>query len=301
MDLSRESVIERALLNYVAARKEHRDWLRSTAVGLALYDTAQVMAAANERVFRRDSAGLACRVIAEMALCTSPYGSGSACTGTDLDFLISQVSTLVECASQSDALRYGLPARPPVMLPNGSFGFDGSAAQGTGPLMTEHWRRTFRDAARDEEGVGEDGVDKGVQDPEFPGAFAAEFGLTLEHYAAFVDGVALEAEEMGGAHLRLRRSEVVQRLRDTGAMNPERVFESFALVPRARWDEREPVNARERDWYPWRYNRRLSIMRRPLVQLSLEDNPAVIVVPSVLAGTLGYVGQGPRRTSRNPL
>ena len=45
MDLSRESVIERALLNYVAARKEYRDWLHSTAVGLALYDTAQVMAA----------------------------------------------------------------------------------------------------------------------------------------------------------------------------------------------------------------------------------------------------------------
>ena len=157
--------------------------------------------------------------------------------------------------------------------------------------MSEHWRRTFRDAARDEESVGEDGVEEGVPASEFPGAFAAEFGLTLEQYAAFVDGVALEAVEMGGAHLRLRRSEVVQRLRDTGAMNPERAFESFALVPRARWDEREPANARERDWYPWRYNRRLSIMRRPLVQLSLEDDPVVIAVPSVLAGTLSYVGQ----------
>ena len=114
---ARESVIERSLLNYVAVRKEHRDWLRATAARFALYDAGKVMAASNERVVRRDSAGLACRVIAEMALCTSPHGSGSACTGTDLDFLIAEVSTLMECASQSDALRYGLAARPPIMLP----------------------------------------------------------------------------------------------------------------------------------------------------------------------------------------
>ena len=291
MDLSRESVIERALLNYVAVRKEHRDWLRSTAAGLALYDTAQVMAASNERVFRRDSAGLACRVIAEMALCTSPYGSGSTCTDTDLDFLVAEVSTLVECANQSDALRYGLVTRPPVVHPNGSFGFDASAAQATLPLMTEHWRRTFRDAAQDEEGGGEDPIEEGVPDPGFPCAFAAEFGVTLKQYGTLVHRVASEAVELGGAHLRLRRSEVVRRLRDAGAGNPERAFERFALAPRARWDERSPASAKATDWYPWRYARRLSIMRRPFVQLSLENDPVVIVVPSVLAGTLSYLGQ----------
>ena len=46
-----------------------------------------------------------------------------------------------------------------------------------------------------------------------------------------------------------------------------------------------------RDWYPWRYARRLSILRRPLVQLSREDDPVVVVLPSILAGTLGYLGQ----------
>ena len=291
VDLSRESVIERSLLNYVAARKEHRDCLRSTAAQLALYDHAQVKAVANERVFRRDTTALACRVIAEMALCTSPYGTGSPCTGTDLDFLVAEVSTLLECAGQSDALHYGLATRPPVMHPNGSFGFDASAAEATGLLMTEHWRRTFRDAAKDDEAGGEAGGEEGVADPEFPSAFIAEFGLTLEQYEAFVHRVTLEALELNGSHLRLRRSEVVQQLREVGAMNPQRVFEAFALAPRARWDEQYPANAKARDWYPWRYNRRLSIMRRPLVQLSMEADPFVIVVPSILAGTSHYLRQ----------
>ena len=290
-ELSRETVIERALLNYVAVRKEHREWMRSTAALFSLYDTLEVMDAANELVFRRDSTGLACRVIAEMALCTSPCGSGSTCTGTDLDFLIAEVSTLVQCASQSDAFQYGLATQQPVVLKNGSFGFDVSATRVMGPLVTEHWQRAFRDAVQDEEGGGEDGVEDGVPDTEFPSAFTAEFGLTLEQYAAFVHGMALEAIEKGGAHLRLRRSEVVQRLCAAGATDPERSFDSFVLTPRARWDEKDPANAEARDWYPWRYNRRLSIMRRPLVQVSLEDDPVVIVVPSILAGTQGYLSQ----------
>ena len=285
--LSRESVIERSLLNYVAARKEHRDWLRSMAAQLALHDHEEVTAAANERVARRDTAGLACRVIAEMALCTSPYRTGMRCAATDLDFLVGEVSTLLECAGQRDALQYGLAARPPVMQPNGSFGFDASAAEATNLLMTEHWRRTFRDAAKDDEVGGEEGV----ADPEFPSAFMAEFGLSLEQYAEFVDQVTWEALERNEALLRLRKSEVEHRLRDVGVINLERVFEAFALAPRSRWDEDDPDNARARDWWPWRYNRRLSIMRRPLVQLSMEADPFVTVVPSILAGTLRYLHQ----------
>ena len=283
--LSRESVIERSLLNYVAARKEHRDWLRAMAAQLALHDHEEVTAAANERVARRNTAGLACRVIAEMALCTSPYRTGSPCAATDLDFLVGEVSTLLECAGQRDALQYGLAARPPVMHPNGSFGFDASAGGATNLLIAEHWRRTFRDAAKDDEIGGEEGA----ADPEFPSAFIAEFGLSLEQYAGFVDRVTWEALERNEALLRLRKSEVVHRLRDVGAMNPQRAFEGFALVPRARWDEDYPADARARDWWPWRYNRRLSIMRRPLVQLSNEADPFVIVVPSILAGTLPYL------------
>ena len=188
-------------------------------------------------------------------------------------------------------VHYGLATRPPVMYPNGSFGFDALAAEGTGLLLTEHWRRTFRDAAKDEDTGGEGGGKKGVADPEFPSASIAEFSLSLEQYAAFVHRVTCEALELNGAYLRLRRSEVVQRLRDVGAMNPHRVFEAFVLAPRARWDEQYPANAKARDWYPWRYNRRLSIMRRPLVQLSIEANPFVIVVPSILAGTSRYLHQ----------
>ena len=287
--LSRESVLERSLLNFVAVQKDHRDWHRTAAAQLALYENAEVMAVANERGFRRDTAGLTCRVIAEMALCTSPYQVGSVCTGTDLDFLIAEVATLLECASQSDALRYELAAQEPIMYPNGSFGFDPSTDRRIVTHLEEHGRRTFRDAAVDHGTGFGSGVEGKIADPEFEAAFIAEFGLGMEQYGEFVFRVTVEALEQRGAHLWLRRSEVVRCLREAGAPNPERVFEAFVLAPRARWDEKNPVNAKERDWYPWRFSRRLSILRRPLVQLSTEDDPVVLVMPSILAGTLDYL------------
>ena len=281
--LSRESTVERALLNYVAARKEHRDWLLAMAPRLAIYDPEQVMDASTERVARRDIASLASRVIAEMALCASSCNAGVPCTEADLDFLIAEVWTLVECANQSDALRYGLAARPPSVRPNGSFEFDASAWQVASPMMSEHWRREFRNAAEQR------CEDEGPLSTDFRQAFAAEFGLTLEQYGEFVGGAATDAADAGAAHLKLRRSDVVQRLRDVGVMDPERTFEALVICPRDRWDENQPANAEARDWYPWRNNRRLSVLRRPLVQLSRRGDPRVILAPSLLVDALGYL------------
>ena len=291
VELSRESVIERSLLNFEAAQKEHRDWFRSTAAQFALYDSEQVQAVANERVFRRDSASLACRIIAEMALCTSPYGVGSGCTKTDLDFLIAEVSTLLECANQRDGWYHGLMTGQLVMYPNGSFGFEASVAEAAGLLLKEHWARELDDAAVHDGTRIDNLVESQVAGPGFETAFNAEFGLSMEQYGNFVVRVTLEALKRKNGHLWLRRSEVLQRLREAGVVKPERAFEAFVLAPRDRWDEKNPLNAKARDWWPWRYNRRLSIMRRPLVQLSVDDDPVVLVMPSILAGTLDYLQQ----------
>ena len=282
--LSRESTVERALLNYVAACQEHRNWLLAMAPRLAVYDAAQVMDASTERVILRDIASLTSRVIAEMALCASPCSGGAACAEIDLDFLIAEVWTLVECANQSDALHHGLAARPPVMRPNGSFEFDVSALQTSAPMIGERWRRKFRDAAEQR------GEDEEIPGREFQQAFDAEFGLTPEQYGEFVLRAAIEAVDVGAALLKLRRSKVVRWLRDVGAADADRAFGALVLCPRDRWNESQPANAKARDWYPWRFNRRLSVLRRPLIQLSREDDPTVVLAPSILADTLGYLG-----------
>ena len=289
--LCRESVIRCSLLNFVAAQKEHRDWHRSSAAQLALYDNSKVLAAANQRAFRRDTAGLACRVIAEMALCTSPYEDGLPCTETDLDLLIAEVVVLLECANHSDALRYQISAGQPMMYPNGSFGFNVSTNETIVALFTEHRKREFLNAAENQTIRLKDEHQNDVAAANYAIAFIAEFGSTEEQYQRFALQLTSEALEINCAHLLLRKSEVIRRLGDANALYPKRAFDSRALTPRPRWDENNPTNAKRRDWYPWRYNRRLSILRRPLVQLSNDYDPMVLIMPSILADSMDYLGQ----------
>ena len=141
-----------------------------------------------------------------------------------MDFLIAEVSTLLEYAGQRDGLHYGLVTGQPIMYANGSFGFEASTVEAMGLLLKEHWTREFRDAAVDD-GIGVDnGTKREGTDSEFEAAFIAEFGLSMEQYGKFVLRVALEALERKDAHLRMRRSEVWQRLRQAGAGKPKRVF-----------------------------------------------------------------------------
>ena len=104
-----------------------------------------------------------------------------------------------------------------------------------------------------------------------------------------VHGAAMEVVDDGAALQKLQRSEVVRQLLDAGAVDADRAFETLVLCPRDRWDEGQPENAKPRDWYPWRFNRRLSVLRRPLIPLSWEDDPAVILAPSLLADSLSYL------------
>ena len=292
LTLDRVSVIERSLSNFEAIRKERQQWHIAAAALLAICeDTGDVIQTANKQEGQRNVAGLASRVIAEMALCTSPLRGGLACTGVDLDFLIGEVATLIEFAGQSDALHFDLAAHQPTVHANGSFSFGLSIDELLGPYWDAQGERAFREAAVNYGTAFVRGGKSGGADVDFDAAFTTEFGLSIEQYGKFVGRFTTEAFERRTAGLRLPRNEVVRRFEKVGAPDPERAFEAFALAPRPKWDEDKPENANKRDWYPWRYNRRLSITRRPLVQLSTEKDPDVLVMPTLLERTLHYLCQ----------
>ena len=286
--LNRESVIERTLLNYVAVRKDHRDWMRSMAAQFELYKSSEVIGVAQSRVARNDAVTLTSRVAAEMSLCTSPYGTGTTCTSTDLDFLLAEISTLIECAVWSDGHYYGLMTELPVMYSNGSFDVERWRAGSASPLLKERWAREFHTLS-ESSFVNSNSIELDDRDSKFQKAFLAEFLLSTDQFANFAHNLAIDAIETNTAHKRIRKSELLQRLRELLVEEPEQAFERLVLKPRKCWDEKNPTGAKERDWYPWRYNRRLSILRRPLVQLSFEKDPIVLVFPSILAESLNYL------------
>ncbi len=290
-EIGRESLIVRLLANHDAIEKDRSVWNQTAAALLSLYeDAGDVVQAANRLEGLRGLSGLSGRIVAEMALCTCPV-KGRAASDADLDALVADVAALLECANESDALRWRLAASPPVVYPNGGLGYDRTFGEAEHrPYLEAHGERSFRDAAGSYAKAFEkaDGAGKGI-DPAFEAAMVDEFGITLTDLAGFAIELAQDAAAAGEHLLLLPRSEIEARLAGGtrgAAVDAAKAFDKLALKPRPRWDEPNPTGAEQRDWYPWRFNRRLSLLHRPFVQFNAAADPSVLVLPTMVDRTV---------------
>lgn len=290
--LERQSVIERAIENDYAIYRDRATWQLTAAALLSLYeDQADVVAGANEREGQRGLAALASRVIAEMAVCVSPIGKGRQCSAADLDYLVANVAILLECASQSDAIHYGLSSQPLIIEPNGTFTFDTTFLQTLhAPYMHSHGERGFRAAAASYgDAFGNRESEIKTLDPQYEKAFLDEFSLSLHQLMDFTYRLTDASIRLGRETFVLPKSDIERHLKQIGVAAPDRAYDALTLKPRPRWDEPKPKNAKPRDWYPWRFNRRLSLMRRALVQFENAADPRIIVAPALLDRSVEFL------------
>jgi hypothetical protein len=296
--LDRRSVVLKAVLNHEAIDKDRAEWGHTAAALLSIYDDqADVVEAHNELETRRSIAATSSRALAEMAICTCPLTGAAPCGDIDLDLLIADLAAMLECAGQCDAYYYGLATKPLQIAPNGSFDVDpGFLDQLHRPYLHAHGERAFRDAADDyAEPFGTPPVGPGVAvsaptiAPKFEAAVRDEFGMGLEDLVHLSAKFAEDALTANRADLSLRRSALLDRFASgehTEGVDAERAYRSLVLRPRQQWNEPKPEGALARDWQPWRMNRKLSLTRRPLVQLDDSEDPEILVFPSHLDRTI---------------
>lgn len=290
--LDRASVVERAVRNDYSISRDRSSWHMTAAALLSLYDDqAEIIAAANRREGQRGVAALASRVVAEMAICVSPLEGGKVCSNAELDFLVANVATLLECASQSDAIHFNLATKNLVIEPNGTYTFDPTFRDTLHlPYILTHGERGFRAAAA---GYGSPFEEREREprtiDPDFDKAFSEEFGLSPPQLSAFTYRLADISVRDRVSTYQLKRSEVEEHLKEVGVLDTRRAFNALSLKPRANWDEKKPLNAEPKDWYPWRFNRRLSLTRRPLPQLDESSDPLVLIAPAHIDRSVEYL------------
>src|SRR5258708_10156001 len=116
-----------------------------------------------------------------------------------------------------------------------------------------------------------------VFDQKFILAFEEEYGVPLQQLVH----VASSLEERAVDDRRLVTNVCVKDLKTLLAkragLTSEQVnafLRNFCISPRKRWDS-TPNGFAEKDWYPWRFRRRLSLMARPVVLTGFnDDDPA---------------------------
>lgn len=246
----------------------------------------------------RDAAFRSYRVVAEMALSAAPLGGGRVPGLSDIDEIAAEVHLLIRSAEDSDAVRFSLVFPEVVFRPNGALAMAHSDAVA--------FTREFIAACLSESiAVDMDNYpklfDKHETDPQVLEkeddamlvAYRAEFGVSMYEAARISSALQRVAVDLGTDVVEMRRSEILGRALGIDPEIAEADFSafvgSFGLVCREAWDAPPPKPFRPDDVWPWFFERRLSLMLRPLLITSNEDDPVLVYGVRQLHMGLAYV------------
>ncbi|QUL99295.1 MAG: hypothetical protein IMF26_04360 [Candidatus Fermentithermobacillus carboniphilus] len=281
----RASVIREVLRVHEAVIQDRDHWRRTAQAVLALYKPEEdVFAVAQERESQRGNVSLAARTVLEMAICECPKVGGRELSRWDLDELLAKAALLIEVATDSDAI-YNDLVEPQIELhPNGEYTIDrGFHSTVIKPFSTAYLREEFERAAaeyaklyRSEPPGGRVRADE-VLSADFIRAFRIEFSLTPDEA---IDGLAALmdlAVERDSVVVETTLGDLKTRLTVARGLSPdacEAFIRTFSIFHRPAWDK-SPPGFSERDIYPWRFRRRLSLAARPILIFGNEDDDRV--------------------------
>lgn len=191
-----------------------------------------------------------------------PLAGADALTVLDYYRLLSIARELIERATLSDFLHYNLADFGVSILESGRLGMerDQPVLHAMNRYAANSGARTVRDA-----GHGSQGADTGHFDgadfvASSEDAMRAEFGFTLPDLREVCGGL-LEIAEADRVS-RVARSEVVDQIARKRGMSSQSVS---SVLDAITLTERSSFLSIGQDAFPWRFNRDMSYLRRPLV------------------------------------
>ncbi len=295
--LDREKLVEKLILNIEAARVERNQWKNTIRACLAQHvDKEDVFQAATTKQYSLNAAMLGSRIVIEMALCECPLTDGASPGEIEVARLLAYASLMYHMGGYSDAIRYeAMPAKIRVS----HFGDVMMDHSFTDTVLhrfgTEIQKRTLRSAAqkygdlfREPEGVACVG-DLFVT--EFNDAWLDEYGFTIDQCRAYIDHLEDLALKENTPVVRLHSHDLLDLGSDDIGLSRETmkaIVDALRLWPRDTWPS-APDGFSDRDWQPWKFRRRLSVVERPFVQLDNGDDPLFLVAPDLIREGFAYV------------
>lgn len=295
-EFNRMQLIEFALLQHERAVQDRDRWRRTSGALLALRrDQGAVMAKITEHEFKLNAVFQAARLLIEIAISECPAEGGR--KPGDLDFcgLMSKALLAGHFGGISDAIRWDaiepkLRVTPlgDVHLNYGYFDdvlvpFGEASISDTVVASIENYKKQLE----------EDDVREEISDAlegDILSAWQDEFGHTLESQRTLIDCLENLGIEEGQAIFAKRRSELVRIIQSQTKMGEqvvEAILDSWTLSPRHGW-KYIPEGYRDADRQPWRFGRRLSVLRKPFLQIDEDADPTFIIAPGLVRDGFAY-------------
>jgi hypothetical protein len=126
-----------------------------------------------------------------------------------------------------------------------------------------------------------------IVDPRFLVAWEAELGISLPNFRAALEELENHFYVLGRAWASIKRTELIELL-GRSISEPERFIEALELSPRDGWKE-VPYPYNDQDRQPWRFKRRLSVVRKPLIRVSKADDSDFFIAPGIVRDAFGIL------------
>jgi len=294
--LDRRSLIEQSLRHIEGVEMDRIQWERTSRAVLALSENKSAdRNVVIQQLARFNAATLSLRLVVEMGISECPLEGGQSVGTLDLNPLMSDALLMFNLGGWSDAINKG------VMQPEIRIAANGEILSHIGfrDEIIEPFGRQFASGQLDHEvsryekhfePVKAIASVKGVFPDQFLTAVEAEFGVSYDELRGFRDVVGTLALERHESVVVARKNEILSycdKRELTSSKIAKIVLDRLELWPRGSWVT-EPKGFRRKDWYPWRFGRRLSLMRRPLVRIEDGDDARYVISPGLLGIGIEY-------------
>jgi len=294
----RAAALRRLVANCEKARDKEDHWRRTSAAMLGLHgDLSPTTTSFVEQMSRFAGAGISSRIIAEIALCVCPLEGGSKLSDIELSKLIARASLLIRIGGLSDAIFYNALKPELTISALGDILFSNDFGElVVEPMLTRAMGdqlKAFAPLQKKNYSPPELAPSaKGTIDTEFWNIWKIEMGFDFDEGRNIIGALEDRGIADKSAIFTLKRSEFFalvssDKVSSQAALN---FLDQFSLVTRERWDK-PPKPFSLKDIYPWRLGRRLSLVTRPIIQLDDNEDPELLIAPSLLGKGYGYVVQ----------
>ena len=138
-----------------------------------------------------------------------------------------------------------------------------------------------------------------VVDPEnqnvddlFKTAFRAEFGFEVADLRQFLDLLEDYGVTTGQAVFEISKDTLIEKLQvSSDSIDFAGLIDEFCIWPRDGY-RNLPEGYKSEDVDPWRFRRRISLIRSPIIALDKADNPNLIVAPGMIREFLAHLFAG---------
>lgn len=287
----REALLNALLINYESASHSRDRWHKTAAAVLALReDKAAAMDLMSRHEFKLSGTLQSTRNLIEMVLCESPPGEGSMPGELDLTLMLATSAQIFHLSGWSDLIHWDLLEPELMIRPLGDVhahhDFIDTVMEPFGKISSEY--RYASSIKRYAKSLGSvtflaDSRDSGVSSV-FLDAWQEEFCVPFDVYRRFVDALENHGIEHRQMLFILSRS-ALAGLADTPDVGLH-IVKSLELTPRPLWRV-PPEGYAWKDIAPSRYRRRLGLLRRPLIQIEIGDDPRYLVNPALVREGFG--------------